>query len=190
MSLNNPSKLAELQELEHWKTKFDVAATATEGFFSRRWVADNIFNLSEEEFIRNQREMFFDRRLDAELEGVATAVEAEATGAAPETEDLGDAGDIEDLLGGEPEAEEPAAEEPAAEPEEDTLLAAPGKRDDQRRMGKSGPNKRRTRSKARGVEMATARTTYPGGEGFESETSLESSERLAYTKKMKNQPII
>ena len=168
LSLNNPSKLAELQELEHWKTKFDVAATATEGFFSRRWVADNIFNLSEEEFIRNQREMFFDRRLDAELEGVATAVEAEATGAAPETEDLGDAGDIEDLLGGEPEAEEPAAEEPAAEPEEDTLLAAPGKRDDQRRMGKSGPNKRRTRSKARGVEIATARTTYPGGKGFES----------------------
>ena len=35
-------------------------------------------------------------------------------------------------------------------------------------MGKSGPNKRRTRSKARGVEIATARTTYPGGKGFES----------------------
>ena len=80
LSLNNPSKLAELQELEHWKTKFDVAATATDGFFSRRWVADHIFNLSEEEFIRNQREMFFDRRLDAELEGVAAAVEGEAGG--------------------------------------------------------------------------------------------------------------
>ena len=35
-------------------------------------------------------------------------------------------------------------------------------------MGKSGPNKRRTRSKSRGVEIATARTTYPGGKGFES----------------------
>jgi hypothetical protein len=170
LSLNNPSKLAELQELEHWKTKFDVAATATEGFFSRRWVADNIFNLSEEEFIRNQREMFFDRRLDAELEGVGEAVQAEAGGGiGGETEDLTDTGDtdIEDLLGG-GEGETPAAEEPAAEPEEDTLLAAPGKRDDQRRMGKSGPNKRRTRSKARGVEIATARTTYPGGKGFES----------------------
>ena len=171
LSLNNPSKLAELQELEHWKTKFDVAATATEGFFSRRWVADNIFNLSEEEFIRNQREMFFDRRLDAELEGVGEAVQAEAGGGdlGGETEDLTDTGgeDIEDLLGG-GEAETPAAEEPAAEPEDDTLLAAPGKRDDQRRMGKSGPNKRRTRSKARGVEIATARTTYPGGKGYES----------------------
>jgi len=176
LSLNNPSKLAELQELEHWKTKFDVAATATDGFFSRRWVADNIFNLSEEEFIRNQREMFFDRRLDAELEGVAQAVEGEAGGGlGGGTEDLGDAGgDIDDLLGGDTGDDEgggdtpPAADEPAAEPEDDTLLAAPGKRDDQRRMGKSGPNKRRTRSKARGVEIATARTTYPGGKGFES----------------------
>lgn len=176
LSLNNPSKLAELQELEHWKTKFDVASTATEGFFSRRWVADNIFNLSEEEFIRNQREMFFDRRLDAELEGVAEAVQGEAAGGGDV--DLGDAGgDIDDLLGGGDEAggedilggETGGGEaEPAAEPEEDTLLAAPGKRDDQRRMGKSGPNKRRTRSKARGVEIATARTTYPGGKGFES----------------------
>ena len=172
LSLNNPSKLAELQELEHWKTKFDVAGAATAGFFSRRWVADNIFNLSEEEFIRNQREMFFDRRLDAELEGVAQAVEGEAAGGdlGGGTEDLGDAGDaMEDLLGGDEggDAAEPD-DEPAAEPEDDTLLAAPGKRDDQRRKGKSGPRTRRTRSKARGVEIATARTTYPGGKGYES----------------------
>ena len=176
LSLNNPSKLAELQELEHWKTKFDIAGSATEGYFSRRWVADHIFNLSEEEFIRNQREMFFDRRLDAELEGVAEAVQAEAGGGmGGDTEDLGDAGDVDDLLGDEEGGgddlfggDDAAADEPAAEPEDDTLLAAPGKRDDQRRMGKSGPNKRRTRSKARGVEIATARTTYPGGKGFES----------------------
>ena len=172
LSLNNPSKLAELQELEHWKTKFDIAASATEGYFSRRWVADHIFNLSEEEFIRNQREMFFDRRLDAELQSVAEAVQAEATGGdfGGDTEDLGDAGDdMEDLLGGDEGGDITAPdEEPAAEPEEDTLLAAPGKRDDQRRKGKSGPRTRRTRSKARGVEIATARTTYPGGKGYES----------------------
>ena len=172
LSLNNPSKLAELQELEHWKTKFDIAASATEGYFSRRWVADHIFNLSEEEFIRNQREMFFDRRLDAELQSVAEAVQAEATGGdfGGDTEDLGDAGDdMEDLLGGDEGGDDATPdEEPAAEPEEDTLLAAPGKRDDQRRKGKSGPRTRRTRSKARGVEIATARTTYPGGKGYES----------------------
>jgi hypothetical protein len=33
LSLNNPSKIAELQELEHWKTKFEVANQAVEGFF-------------------------------------------------------------------------------------------------------------------------------------------------------------
>jgi len=71
LSLNNPSKIAELQELEHWKSKFDIAAGATEGFFSRRWVADNIFGMSHEEFIRNQREMYYDRKHDAALQQVA-----------------------------------------------------------------------------------------------------------------------
>ena len=124
--------------------------------------------------------MFFDRRLDAELEGVAQAVEGEAAGGdlGGGTEDLGGGGDdIGDLLGGDDEGggddllggdEGGEADEPAAEPEDDTLLAAPGKRDDQRRKGKSGPRTRRTRSKARGVEIATARSTYPGGKGYES----------------------
>ncbi len=42
LSLNNPSKIAEMQELEHWKTKFDIAGAATEGFFSRRWITENL----------------------------------------------------------------------------------------------------------------------------------------------------
>ncbi len=71
LSLNNPSKLAELQELEHWRTKFDTAASATEGYFSRRWVVKNMFGLSEDDFLRNQREMFYDRKFDAELNAIA-----------------------------------------------------------------------------------------------------------------------
>ena len=43
LALNNPSKIAELQEIEHWKAKFDIAASATEGFFRRRWVAETYF---------------------------------------------------------------------------------------------------------------------------------------------------
>ena len=35
LALNNPSKLAEIQELEHWKARFDAAANATQGYFSR-----------------------------------------------------------------------------------------------------------------------------------------------------------
>ena len=33
LSMNNPSKIAELQDLEQWRTKFDVASAAAEGFF-------------------------------------------------------------------------------------------------------------------------------------------------------------
>ena len=141
LSLNNPSKLAELQELEHWRTKFDTAASATEGFFSRRWVAKNMFGLSEDDFLRNQREMFYDRKFDAELNAIAEIAGEEMAaggmGALP-----GD--DMGALPGDEPGEELPAPEElgelppegalggeeaPAAG--EETLLAtpAPAKRD-------------------------------------------------------------
>ena len=77
LSLNNPSKIAELQEIEHWKQKFDIAASATEGYFSRRWVMENIFGMSHEEFARNQKEMYYDRKHDAALQQVAEAAAAE-----------------------------------------------------------------------------------------------------------------
>ena len=80
LSLNNPSKIAELQELEWWKTKFDTAAGATEGYFSRRWVSEHLFGMSHEEFIRNQREMYYDRKQDAALQAVAEAAAGEAAG--------------------------------------------------------------------------------------------------------------
>ena len=94
IALSNPSKIAELQELEQWKTKFDTAASATEGFFSKRWIAKKMFNLSEEEFLRNQREMFYDRKFDAALEAVAEQAAAEAAGG-------GMGGDLGGDMGGE-----------------------------------------------------------------------------------------
>lgn len=141
LRLNNPSKIAELQELEHWKQKFDIAGGATENFFSRRWISQNIFNLSEEEFVRNQREMFHDRKYEAELNAAAEAAGEEAAGSfggeaddgidldAPDDGgsdiDLGDGEDEGgiDLGGGEPD-EDVADDEP--------LLAAPSKRRDDR----------------------------------------------------------
>ena len=68
LSLNNPSKIAEMQELEHWKSKFDIAAAATEGFFSRRWISENLLGLSQDEYLRMQREMYSDRKFMAGLE--------------------------------------------------------------------------------------------------------------------------
>jgi len=139
LHLNNPSKIAELQELEHWKTKFDIAGGATENFFSRRWIAQNIFSLSNEEFIRNQREMFHDRKYEAELNAAAEAVAAEAAGGSLGEEDVGsgdfpdeDFGDLEDL-----DTEE-EIEDTDTEAEYDPLLASPAKRDDRNR--KHSPN--------------------------------------------------
>ena len=136
LTLNNPSKISELQELEHWDKKFSVAGAATEGFFSRRWVAEHLFNMSHEEFLRNQREIFYDRKFDAQLAAVAEAMQEEAAAAGLGDlggEDFGEEelgvelGDEELDLGG--EEAETAVEEPALDTEE-PLLAAPGRRED------------------------------------------------------------
>ena len=136
LSLNNPSKIAELQELEHWKTKFDIAASATEGYFSRRWVADNIFAMSHEEFLRNQREMFYDRKHDTALEGVAEAAAAGGGEAGGGLDLGGDEGGGELDLGGGDEGGgelDLGGDEGGDEGEDSALLAAPpGSRDSPR----------------------------------------------------------
>ena len=151
LKLNNPSKIAELQELEHWKTKFDVASTATEGFFSRQWIAAHLFNMTEEEFVKNQRQLYYDRQFDSILEAIAEQAQAEVTSPGS---DLGEEG--EDILGGDlgtggeggegidttggadalGDIEPPAEDEAAAD--ESPLLAAPGSREDLEHMAEKG----------------------------------------------------
>ena len=143
MSLNNPSKIAELQELEQWRTKFDVASAAAEGFFSKRWIADNLFNISEEEFLRNQREIAYDKIMLAQFDVLdADAGTGGGAGGGLGGGDLlglgGDTGgdDLGDDLGGDetpaetPTPDDSPAEAPAATEPEGNLLAVPGKRDD------------------------------------------------------------
>ena len=150
LGLNNPSKIAELQELEHWKQKFDAAGAATEGYFSKRWVAENMLGISEDEFLRMQREMFYDKKFAASLEAAGEAP-AEGGDAGGGLGDLGgdDAGggDMDLDLGGGDEAADDAGGGAdldlgggdkagdtggdAGGDEETTLLAEPpGKRDD------------------------------------------------------------
>jgi hypothetical protein len=185
LALNNPSKIAELQELEHWDKKFSVAANATEGFFSKRWIAEHMFGLSADEFVRCQREMFHDRKFSAALEAAAQPDEAADAGGGGGLGDLGadlggdDLGDI----GGDDEDTAPAPEpEPAAEPaggeEESTLLAEPpAKRDDNAKPRGPYEMKRKPRKARRGQQMSniatggevrgsTARTTFPGKTGY------------------------
>ena len=132
LSLNNPSKIAEIQEIEHWKAKFDIAASATEGYFSRRWVSENIFGINHEEFLRNQREMYYDRKHDASLQQVAEG-DATGTGGGLGGDNLGLGGGEADLGLGDTGPEEiPAADAGADTPPAggDTDPDAAGSTDD------------------------------------------------------------
>jgi hypothetical protein len=150
LHLNNPSKLAELQELEHWRMKFDTAGSATEGYFSKRWVSEKLFGLSDEQIIRNQREMFYDRKFETAMETVVQAGMAQMAGAAESAgEGMGLPGPGaaapeggaappeggEELPAGTPEEEAEEGEEvpgeEGGEGEESSLVAAPGKRDEE-----------------------------------------------------------
>ena len=122
LHLNSPSKIAELQELEHWRTKFEIAGAATEGYFSKQWVAKNLLNLSDEEIVRNQREMFYDKKFEAMLEGAAEE------GGGEGGDDLG--GDLGgDDIGGDDLGGDDLGDDEGGD-EDETLLAEPGKRND------------------------------------------------------------
>jgi hypothetical protein len=124
IGLNNPSKIAELQELEHLRTKFDIAGAATDGYFSKRWVYENIFKLSQEEISRLQIEQFGDAKLGAEIESAGQAPEEgdAAAGGGLFGDEGTDTGD--DPLGGDEGGDD--------QEEDQTLLAEPepGQRDD------------------------------------------------------------
>ncbi|MEC8483805.1 MAG: portal protein, partial [Pseudomonadota bacterium] len=199
LALNNPSKIAEIQELEHWNQKFSVATNATDGFFSKRWVAENLFGMSEEEFIRNKREIYHDRKYEAELNAVGEAAGQQASGALAGGLDTGMPTGFEGaegLPGAEeppvpeaaPEAAlEPAAETPApagGEAEGSPLLATPGKRDEDGRKTR-GPRTKSIKRTAvpEAVSGGTLRGTLPGYAGHDSISTLQkgiTSEATSY----------
>tara|TARA_Y100000592_G_scaffold100738_1_gene182413 strand:+ start:297 stop:2237 length:1941 start_codon:yes stop_codon:yes gene_type:complete len=176
LSMNNPSKIAELQDLEQWRTKFDVASAAAEGFFSKRWIAQNLFAISEEEFVRNQREMFYDRLTTAQLDQSSEATDVGGGGVSSLLGDEPDATD--DLLGDESPAVEPEAE-PAAPEEPDTnLLAVPAaKRDDKLEKKVSG-KKMTTTSKSKG-KWYEPRRDLSGKRAMQRQMSSDAGSNLA-----------
>ena len=141
LKLNNPSKLAELQELEQWRAKFDVASSATEGFFSKRWVSENIFGLTDEEFLRNQRERFNDQKIQLMLDAAGEMPEAEGGATGGEVfSDEGDAGDVESELAAATDEEDfedlPAETDDVADG--DLLSAPPAHRSDKKHHYEKG----------------------------------------------------
>jgi|TARA_R110000824_G_scaffold137423_3_gene301533 hypothetical protein len=159
LSLNNPSKIAELQELEHLRTKFDIAAAATQGYFSKHWVYEHVFKLSAEEIERVQIEQFGDAQLASELESAAAPEAAEAP---PLGDDMGEEAPALDTT-----------EEPA-EPEEDEgpLLSEPepAQRDDYtpvvNKKWKAGARKRSYLSSAgNNLASSSERNIFKGWSG-------------------------
>ena len=134
IKLNNPSRLAELQQLEYMRTKFETATAVPEGTYSKRWVAQNILGLSDDEFLRNQRETFYDRKFMQELESMAEQGAMEEAGGSIGG-DLGLGGEEGLGLGGEEGlglgAEELLGTDTEGEGDESPLLATPpGRRED------------------------------------------------------------
>lgn len=168
LTLNNPSKIAELQELEHLRTKFDIAGAATEGLFSNRWVYKHIFKLDDDAIERIMREQFTDSRHRAVLEASGVAA-AEQTSGGPSGGE-GDFGD-EEGLGAEADALSTDAagdaEEPA--PDEGPLLAepetgeGPGQRDDSYEPVVSDQRRSGARKRS-ALASAGEKAAYPGRE--------------------------
>ena len=206
ITLNNPSRLAELQQLEYMKTKFDTATSVPEGTYSKRWVAHNILGLSDSEFLRNQRETFYDRKYQQALESMAE-------------EDLGGEGGLGELGGddmglgdeGGLGADAGLGDDAGLEGGEDegALLATPGRRDDgsvshykkgrkySRKDGHNdgrkkfggGPSTRSTRSAAstsRESALGSSRSRFPGAmdaiADFKPLVGLEEKKEPTYNK--------
>ena len=141
LALNNPSKIAEMQEIEFWKAKFDIAASATEGYFSDDGLP-NTFLVCRTKSSSETRERFttiantmhhFSRRCEA----AATGETAGALGGDVGGDLGGDLGDDlapddvgVDAAGG---AEEmPAGDADAGGDDSPLLAVPPGSRDSKR----------------------------------------------------------
>ena len=176
LGLNNPSKISELQELEHWKQKFEAAGAATEGFFSRRWIAENMLGLSEEEFLRMQREMFYDKKFATALEAAASGDAGGGDAGGDEGGGLGDlglggdeggdeGGDLGDLdLGGDTGGGDKPADDAGGDDEKDSPLLAepPAKRDYQNKKGATSKRIKSEAGVSKDAIRATPRTMTPG----------------------------
>ena len=181
LSLNNPSKIAELQELEHWRTKFDVAASATEGFFSNRWISQKVFGLTDDEIVRMQREQFYDRKLQAQLElaGDAASGGGGDAGFDSDGDDMADDDDfdLEDLAD-DTEADNAEADNADTDEDETLLAVPPARRDSEPSIGEltTTPRSKGKKYKKRGKgghKAAARRSSYHahGGRSYAKNTT-------------------
>jgi hypothetical protein len=125
ITMANPSTIAELQKLELWRTKFEVASMTQEGTFDRYFVYKNIFKLSDEEIQGIEEGKRRDRIFDMELEALTLGGQEPVPAAAP----LDGTGaevpvaNTADVAAPEPGLPPPPGEEPMLQPQQ-TIQAA------------------------------------------------------------------
>ncbi len=125
LKLSNPSKISELQELEHFRTKMDIATSASDKFFPVKWIYDKIFGFSHQEQEKLILGRFHDRKIDVELEEISNMAR-ELEGMADMGGEMdGSMGDLEGELGAD---EETLPATPEMEGDGGGLMSTPGKR--------------------------------------------------------------
>lgn len=70
IKLNNPSKLAEMQEFEHLKLKSETASSLSDHNISKRWIHENIFGFSPDEIEKNTYEILGDAKFQQILANI------------------------------------------------------------------------------------------------------------------------
>lgn len=108
LKLSNPSTIAQLQKIELWKAKFEVAGAAPENMVSRTFIRKRIWGLNDDECEQLDEQRKEDKRIDSEVEGGGG-------GGAGVLGGLGGGGAPPEAPGGE---EPPPPEEPAPGGEE------------------------------------------------------------------------
>ncbi len=76
LSMANPSTISELQRLELWRSKFEVAAVAQEGLLDRNFVYRKLFKLSKEDIEELEEGKRKDRMFDLEIEAMTAPTPA------------------------------------------------------------------------------------------------------------------
>lgn len=70
ITMANPSTVGELQKLELWRTRLEVASMAQENTFDKNYIWKELFNLNDEEIESIKEGLKKDRLLNAELDAV------------------------------------------------------------------------------------------------------------------------
>ncbi|NDC39591.1 MAG: hypothetical protein EBZ48_16385, partial [Proteobacteria bacterium] len=109
LRLSNPSTVAQMQKLELWKSRFEIAATGLgEGMTSKTFVRQEILGLNDEQCEQIDRQRYLEKIKEAKIESAS----AEGAGGAGGEGTGEEGGGAPPVAGG---AEEPAPTPPAGE---------------------------------------------------------------------------